>query len=309
MKTPFCTTPSLATAALALFALAASATSQDPPPRTGTDAGKAQGKEASKEQGAATAKEVLAQFAEQKIALDLEKGTMTVDAVVNAPPDPIEYVLIHRKGKKHEAMFFTESKPSIMNAGLLLLGMQPGKNAAFKEKSPPPTLEELEKGADPLEITEPSGMPFWMTVSWTDDQGKPVERCIEDLVADIGAQEPLRTAEWIYLGGRMAALNRGEPEVYVADFEGNLVSLIYTTPDNHLGTLKHERARDDENWTVTEFMPAHGVKVKFTFHSKKPKLVEEREARLKAELEARQKAEAEAKGEKPPAEKGRSSNG
>lgn len=282
MKISFATALPLAAITIALLAFRSEQGPQEPGKKA-QDPAPASPAKGSEQQGKEIAKDLLAQLAEQKIALDLQKGTMTVDATVNAPPDPIEYVLIHRKGKKHEAMFYTTSKPSLMNAGLLLLGFSPGKNAAFREKNPPPSIEELEKGADPLEITPPSGMPFWMTVAWTDDQGKPVECCIEDLVADIGAQEPLRTAEWIYLGGRMAPLNRGEPEVYVADFEGNLVSLIYTTPDNHLGTLKHERSRDDENWTMTERMPAHGVQVKFTFHSKKPQLVQEREARLAKE--------------------------
>lgn len=291
MKTTLATALPLAAITIALLAFRTEQVPQEPAPKAQEPAAKPQGKE-SAQQGKDIAKELLAQLAEQKIVLDLGKGTMTVDATVNAPPDPIEYVLIHKKGKKHEAMFYTTSKPSLMNAGLLLLGLEPGKNAAFREKNPPPSIEELEKGVDPLEITPPSGMPFWMTVAWTDDQGKPVECCIEDLVADIGAQEPLRNAEWIYLGGRMAPLNRGEPEVYVADFEGNLVSLIYTTPDNHLGTLKHERSRDDENWTMTERMPAHGVQVKFTFHKTKPALVQEREARLAREASEAKKGDA-----------------
>ncbi len=35
----------------------------------------------------------------------------------------------------------------------------------------------------------------------------------------------------------MAKLYKNEPEVFVADFEGNLVSVCYLTPDNHLGTM------------------------------------------------------------------------
>ncbi|MEQ1632693.1 MAG: YdjY domain-containing protein [Planctomycetota bacterium] len=234
-------------------------------------------------QGQQLAGEMKEQFEKEKIAIDLKAGTVTIPAVVIAPPDALEYLLIHRKGKKHEALLYTESKPSILNAALLLLGLEPGKNATFREKTPPPTLEEIEAGADPIEITEPSGTEFFMTVKWKDDQGKPVECCVEDLVADIGAQAPLENAGWIFLGGRMAALYRNEPEVYVADFEGNIVSLCYLTPDNHLGTMKHARARDDENWTLTEKVPARGTEVQFTFHKQKSELHTQREKRLAAE--------------------------
>lgn len=230
--------------------------------------------------GKRLADEMKALFDKEKIEIDLAKGTVTVPAVVNAPPDPIEYLLIHKKGKKHEAMFFTESKPSVLNSALLLVGLVPGKNASYKEKNPPPSLEEIEKGADPIVITPPEGQPFWMTVAWSDDQGNPVERCVEDLVGDLTTKAPVRDASFVYIGGRMASIYKGEPEVYVADFEGNLVSLCYLTPDNHLGTMKHDRSRNDENWWLTDMVPAAGTKVRFSFHREKPALLVEREKRL-----------------------------
>ncbi len=233
--------------------------------------------------GKQLAQELKALFAKEKIEIDLQKGTVTVPAVVNAPPDPIEYLLIHRKGKKHEAMFFTESKPSVLNSALLLVGLVPGKNASYREKDPPPTLEEIEKGADPIVITPPQGQPFWMTVAWNDDQGNPVARCVEDLIGDLLTRAPVRDASFIYIGGRMASIYKGEPEVYVADFEGNLVSLCYLTPDNHLGTMHHERSRNDENWWLTDMVPAAGTNVRFSFHREKPALLLEREKRLAAE--------------------------
>src|SRR5262249_13063388 len=90
------------------------------------------------------------QFAAEGIAVDPKARTVTIKAVMNQPPDPIEYLLIHKRGKRHEALFITGSKPSVLNAALLLLGLQPGKNASYKEKNPPPSIEEIEKGADPV---------------------------------------------------------------------------------------------------------------------------------------------------------------
>ena len=280
-----------ATAALAALCLPVFAGAQDPAGAAGQDP---QGAEA----GRKLLAELQRQFDAEKIAVDLRAQTVTIPVVMNAPPDPIEYLLIHRKGKKHEAMFYTHSKPSVLNGALLLLGLQPGQNASYKEKDPPPTLEEVEAGVDPLIITAPEGMEFWMTVRFQDiATGKQVEYCIEDLLYDLGAGTPIGATSWIYLGGRMASLYKGEEPVFVADFEGNLVSTCYLAPNNHLGTMKHERARDDQNWWLTTRCPAPGTEAEFVFHRHKPQLMQQREKRLAAE---RDNAKSERPGTDPP---------
>ena len=74
----------------------------------------------------AVLKEVMASFKKQGIKLDPKAHTVTIPAVVNQAQDPIEYLLIHRRGKKHEAMFLTETKPSILNAALLMIELLAG---------------------------------------------------------------------------------------------------------------------------------------------------------------------------------------
>lgn len=250
---------------------------------------------------AAAAQKLLAEVQQQLqaegITVDTKAQTVAIPAVVNEPQDPVEYLLIHRKGKRHEAVFWTRSKPSVLNAALLMIGLSPGKNASYVEKNPPPTLEEIEAGADPIIVTPPSGTPLWMTVRWRDAEGKTVEHCVEDLLMDLTTQQPIADATWVYLGGRMAQIYRNEPEVFVADMEGNLVSTCYLTPDNHLGTMVHERARDDQNWWTTSLVPQPGTEVEFVFHRTEPKLHKERSERL-----ARAKAAAE-KPTEPPREK------
>ncbi|MFK7741064.1 MAG: YdjY domain-containing protein [Planctomycetota bacterium] len=210
-------------------------------------------------------------FQEQGITIDAKKFTVSVQAVVNQPQDPIEYLLIHRRGKKHEAVFRCEAKASVLNAALLMIGFEPGKNATYKEKEPAPTLEEVRAGVDPLIITPPKGKPFFMTVRFTSEDGTVRENCVEELLFDLTTQLPLPPCDWVYLGGRMAVLYKGEPEVYMADLEGNLVSVCYLTPDNHLATMVHERARDDQNWWTTTALPEPGTPCEFVFHRNEPK--------------------------------------
>lgn len=230
--------------------------------------------------------EMMQLWKKERIEFDGKAQTVTVPVVVNDPQDPIEYLLIHRKGKRHEAMFWTQSKPSLLNAALLMLGMQPGQNASYVEKQPPPTLEEIEKGVDPIVVTPPKGTPFWMTVKWKGEDGKEVEHCIEDLLLDLGTQKAVVDCSWVYLGGRMAKIYKDDPEVYIADYEGNLISICYLTPDNHLGTMVHENARDDQNWWTTTLMPKAETEVQFVFHRQQPPIHQEREARLQREKKA-----------------------
>lgn len=224
--------------------------------------------------------EMKQQFDKEGIVFDLKARWVSVPAVVNQPQDPVEYLLIHKKGKRHEAVFVTLAKPSVLNAALLLLGLVPGKNATYAEKSPPPTLEEVQQGADPIVVTPPQGEPFFMTVRWKDAEGQPIEHCVEDLLLDLGKQQPIADCSWIYLGGRMAQLYRNEPEVYIADFEGNLISVCYLSPDNHLATMVHKDARDDRNWWTTKVLPAPDTAVEFVFHRGETRLHAERRERL-----------------------------
>ena len=127
-----------------------------------------------------------------------------------------------------------------------------------------------------------------MTVKWSAG-GKDVEYCVEDLILDLTTQEPLANASWLYLGGRMAPLYKDEPPVYVADFEGNLASICYLSPDNHLVTMRHAHARDDQNFWLTPKCPEPGTPMKLTFWKTKPTLAADREERLKKEAEAKAK--------------------
>lgn len=285
---------------LSFLTLLACACAQDPVPKVEAKPAPIPQQDADK-----VLAEVRKQLQQEGITYDEKARTIAVKAVVNQPQDPIEYLLIHRKGKRHEAMFVTKSKPSVLNAALLMLGLKPGKNASYVEKNPPPTLEEVQNGADPIVVTPPQGEPFWLTVRWRlppegdQKEGTLVEHCVEDLLLDRTTGKAAVDCSWIYLGGRMAALYRDEPEVYVADFEGNLVSVCYLQPDNHLGTMAHANARDDQNWWMTTLVPAPETEVEVVFHRTMPPLQQERLQRLAKAAAAKGAGEAKSDGSKP----------
>ncbi|MHC4813608.1 MAG: YdjY domain-containing protein, partial [Planctomycetota bacterium] len=237
--------------------------------------------DARKQDAAKLAKAALESLKKNKIEIDFKKQTITVPVVVNAPTDSIEYLLIHRNGKAHEAVLITYAKPSVLNSAFLFLGLKEGRNFDLKDKDPMPSEAELRKGVSPYVEVLPVGRELFMTVSMQLEDGKEKVMAVEDLVFDLHTQRPVTNNKWIYLGSRMVQFYRGEPEVFAADMEGNLVSTCYMRPKNHLLTMVHERARDDQNWWLSAACPQPGTKMKLTFHLRKPKVIAAREKRVK----------------------------
>ena len=230
---------------------------------------------------------MMAALAEGGIRLDLKKKSVSFDAVVHRPDDLLEYIIITRRGKSHEALLITEVRPSLLNTALLALGLKPGENARSEEIDPPPTREEVESGAPMFRVFPPKGPQLWLTASWFEGEGEDVRRvevAIEDLVIDVETTTWVRDNRWVYLGGRMAAPYEGDPEAYMADLQGNLVSMPYMVPANHLIAMDHKRARDERNWWIAKKCPEPGKTLQVTIHTAKPKLCTEREARLRREL-------------------------
>lgn len=224
------------------------------------------------------------------VELDLERGTVAIPIQINdpPPPDPIEYLLVHHRGKKHEAVFVTEVKASLLNGALLLLGFQNGKNARVEAKEPAPTPAEIERGAPIVDVFPPEGMAIHMTAIREVEGGSKREDPIDDYLIDLATGQPVESASWIYLGGRMSPLYRGEPPVFVGDYEGNLVSSCYMSPENHLVTIRHTRGGDDHNWVINPAVcPPPGTKLTLVFHKTQPKVSAERDARLAAEAKRR----------------------
>jgi hypothetical protein len=239
-------------------------------------------------------KALLEQLRDAGVQVDLERKTVSVPAVINQPADPIEYLLIQERGKTHEALCVTKVKPSLLNAALLLLGYSEGRNVSHREKVPRPSEDELRAGAPLVDVIPPEGMPIWLSIAWQEAEQKEVRVPVEDLLVDLTACGPVTRASFIFLGGRFAPIYRNEPPVYVADFEGNIVSNCYLVPENHLVTIRHERADDDQNWWIAERTPPPGTPVTFTFHATKPDWYEGRDERVDKQNEVvRKKIEAE----------------
>ncbi len=214
----------------------------------------------------------MAMLAQGGVHLDTGTQTVSIAVAVNRPTNDVEYLLIHQKGKKHESILITQVEPELLNAGLLALGLQPGENAQRVDKDPMPSMEELKSGVSPFTVVPPKGMPVFMTLGWQDAQGQAQQMMVEDLIYDWEGEEAVTGNQWIFLGGRMAAFYRGDPPVFAASMEGNLISVCYMEPPNHLLTMRHPHARWDANWWVAKACPDPGTEAILTFHRRQPQV-------------------------------------
>ena len=220
-------------------------------------------------QSAQVLQELVKQLKDKGVEFDAQAATVTIRGEILVTGDFLEYLLIGRTGKAHEALVRTDVKASVLNAGLMALGLTGGRNMDYREKNPPPTEAEVKKGADFVEVIPPDGPLVHISLEWQDEAGKPRRYRAEDLWIDVRTEKAPVKSRWVYFGGRMAPLYRNEAPVFVADYEENLVSLCYMKPDNHLITIDHDAARDDKIWWPNiKLLPPRGTPVKMLFSTR-----------------------------------------
>lgn len=213
-------------------------------------------------------------LAKDGVYLDMKKKEVRVNGTIRIVDDFLEYVLTGPRGKTHETLVIVPSKGSSINAALLALGLKPGSNCKSVPIVPKPTEKEFREGAPMNRLIPPKGAPnkgsqVWLSLSWKDAKGQRHTYRIEDLILDLQAGGPIKDVEWIYLGGRMAPLHRNEPPVFITDYAQNFVSAYYVFIPNHLITIHHKRAANDQNWWPNRtLLPERGTKVQIIFSLK-----------------------------------------
>ncbi|RMH02705.1 MAG: hypothetical protein D6702_08055 [Planctomycetota bacterium] len=241
----------------ALLTLAASAL-QDPsvPPREPADA----------------KEDVVRRFAEQGIRLDLDRGLIELDAEVCQIYEPLEYLLIVQpRGKDHESLFLVRDlSASALNAAMLLLGVEKGVNGRFVPKDPPPTREEYEAGVPDYTVEPASGDGFYLYAAWDVERPDGVVdhhfHRAEDLVLNVRAERTYQRGRWVYLGSRFIKPHKDAEEMFAADAEGNLVSLVYFPYANHLLTGADPEADNQYIWYPNSWLlPPIGHPVRLLF--------------------------------------------
>ncbi len=206
-----------------------------------------------------------ASLREAGLWLDLERGFLALPATVLERSELLEYLLVGPNGATHESLFLTEVKPSLVNAGLLLLGVEPGRNARFEAQESVAPEDELERGRPRRRVYPPEGDGFLLYAAWREGEETFFFR-VEDLIANLETGRSLRRHRWVFLGSRFAALKRGEPEVFLADIEGNLVNVAFFFQGNTLVTTALEECLEQSIWVGNAWLlPPRGQPVRLFF--------------------------------------------
>jgi hypothetical protein len=200
-------------------------------------------------------------FLAQGLRVDLRAGIVAVPVEIGMREELLEYLLVAEHGASHESLLFTDVVPSALNAVLLALGAEPGRNASWIPVDPPPSPEERRAGAAVHHVTLPEGDAFYLYVAWRKGGERYFYR-LEDLIGNLASGRSLERHAFVYLGSRMVTPRPGQPEAFAADLEGNLINLSYFRSGNTLLTAAVPEAVEQTIWLPNSLLlPPRGTPV------------------------------------------------
>lgn len=198
--------------------------------------------------------ELQAALRAEGLVLDRERGVLALPVSVQIKHDLLEYLLVGGNGATHESLFLTRVRPSLLNAALLLLGVEPGRNAWFETLPSPQDGEGAAEPARPeRKVHPPEGDGFFLYAAWR-EQGETYFFRVEDLVRNFATGRSLRRHRWVYLGSRFVALKPEASESFMADVSGNLVNLSYFFQGDTLLTAGVAECYEQTIWAANEWL-------------------------------------------------------
>lgn len=175
------------------------------------------------------------------VRLDQTNRSITFAGSANLVTEfPVEYGVVHRIGKTHEAIFRTETRAQEIQVAMLLLGAKPPMTNAFPEDLAIP----------------PPGDKVDVQVSWKVG-GKRVRHTLEDLILNRETGKPLTRGPWIYNGSNFSE------GMFTAQRDGSIIS-IHIDPDALINNPRPGRDNDDLHVPNTKALPATGTPVEIT---------------------------------------------
>lgn len=259
---------------LIIVLLGCQATAQEPPPKSDITPPTTTAKPLPIPEGAPEEIAVLVEeLAEEGVRVDFERRAVEVKGVVlldkmNAGY-PIEYLIVSEGGFTHESLGLVRCTGSKLNAAFLALGLAPGQTVKYEKKDPLPPVEKIISGEErEFVATPPKGAVVDLTVRWTDEHEKVIERPIEDLVRYVTNGEPLPRRGFVYIGSRFQRVLIGteREERFMADVEGNLVSLYLSGFGNCLFDMNSAEGAEAYLYDINvDTCPSRGTLVDFVF--------------------------------------------
>ena len=215
-----------------------------------------------------------ATLAAEGVGLDLEHGLVSIPVDVVVRNDLLEYLLVGPRGAMHESLFATPVRPSLLNAALLSLGVEPGRNARWEEvpRSPDQTPGGEGDDDDPdgrarpdVRLVLPEGGGFWLYAAWREGDEVYFFR-IDDLISNLDSGRSMQRHRWVFLGSKFKRPRENEPEVFVADLEQNLICLSFFYQGNTLLTASLPECQIQTIWVANPWLvPPRDSRVELIF--------------------------------------------
>lgn len=148
-------------------------------------------------------------FAVGRVTIDRRLREITLPAEVNMVEGPVEYALVGKQGKIHEAVFATAAEARDLHVAALLLGVTPASDL----------------GPQNAAATVKRGAAVVITVEW--ERNGPTERIFLNEAVNLSDPSTkavsgnLPAGAWIYNGSRIEA-----DGVFAATRHGSMISII-----------------------------------------------------------------------------------
>lgn len=198
-------------------------------------------------------------LAREGVVLDLAHGVVSVPGSVLIKNELLEYLIVGPNGAMHESLFLTPVRPSLLNAALLLTGVEAGRNAHFEMDGSDPDRKPRRR------VYPPEGDGFYLYAAWK-EAGEVYFFRVEDLIRNLETGRALRRQRWVFLGSRFAPPLPGKPEAFLADIEGNLVNISFFFQGNTLLTSSAEECEAQDIWAANEWLlPPTGEPLRLFF--------------------------------------------
>lgn len=161
----------------------------------------------------------------------------------------LEMFVCTRDTREHESILVTDTPPSLMHVGLLLLGAEPGEPLRYDRDTDPPTM---------IAATGPEVEVYVVLKVAGQEREVPANRWIKDN----GNDKMMQGNTWLFAGSVTTALEG--KQVYLADLNGSAVSLVNFGDD--LLTLPNKMTQDNNShgkvWAPrTNAIPKVGTEV------------------------------------------------
>jgi hypothetical protein len=175
--------------------------------------------------------------------LDMKHHQVVFQGEVCQANYPLEFLVTY-PDRGYESVMVAKVKPSVVHAGLVALGAEPGHPAQFDPKYEPATGAQVE-----------------IRVRWKDKGGQRRDCLARDWVRNIKTKKAL-DIDWVFGGSHLVQNPTTGKQEYVADMSGDFISVLNLGSVTLDLPLKSEGAIENRSFEgYTERMPAAGTPV------------------------------------------------